>query len=111
METGAYDPRWSYVHMLPEQTVQAHLDLRGRRLLPIHNGTFDLALHSWQEPFERISLAARERNIELVTPVIGASVDIMHPTPTLAWWRSIPESEFLSVRSTATSSLTAPAEK
>jgi L-ascorbate metabolism protein UlaG (beta-lactamase superfamily) len=43
IETGAYDPRWAFVHMQPEQTLQAHLDLRGKWLLPIHNGTFDLA--------------------------------------------------------------------
>ncbi|AXW64500.1 hydrolase (plasmid) [Ralstonia solanacearum] len=87
METGAYDPRWSYVHMLPEQTVQAHLDLRGRRLLPIHNGTFDLALHAWQEPFERVAAAARARAVEVLTPAIGMPFDMVHPGPTPAWWR------------------------
>ncbi len=99
METGAYDLRWSYVHMLPEQTVQAHLDLRGRRLLPIHNGTFDLALHPWQEPFERVTTAARARNVELVTPVIGAPVSIIEPKPTAAWWRSVQADEERSPRS------------
>ncbi|HEX4936210.1 MAG TPA: MBL fold metallo-hydrolase, partial [Gemmatimonadaceae bacterium] len=47
LETGAYDSQWPYVHMQPEQTVQAHQDLGGRWLLPIHNGTFDLAMHGW----------------------------------------------------------------
>ncbi|MBX9431131.1 MBL fold metallo-hydrolase [Ralstonia pseudosolanacearum] len=91
METGAYDPRWSYVHMLPEQTLQAHLDLRGRRLVPIHNGTFDLALHPWQEPFERILSAARAHDVEVVTPMIGAALDIVRPAATPAWWRPQPE--------------------
>jgi len=45
IETGAYDPQWPYVHMQPDETVQAHLDLRGQCLVPIHNGTFDLAMH------------------------------------------------------------------
>ena len=53
METGAYDKRWPYVHMHPQQTVQAHRDLLGRWLLPIHNGTFDLAMHARQDPFDR----------------------------------------------------------
>jgi L-ascorbate metabolism protein UlaG (beta-lactamase superfamily) len=48
LETGAYDAQWPYVHMHPEQTVQAHVDLRGRWFMPIHNGTFDLAMHRWQ---------------------------------------------------------------
>lgn len=87
METGAYDPRWPYVHMQPEQTMQAHIDLKGQRLLPIHNGTFDLAMHRWQDPFERISALARLRKVELVTPVIGAPMAIEQPGPTPAWWQ------------------------
>ena len=60
METGAYDPQWPYVHMQPTETVQAHQDLRGRWLLPIHNGTFDLAMHAWDDPFQQVvALAAR----------------------------------------------------
>ena len=50
IECGAYGAAWPKVHMLPEQTVQAHLDLRGRVLQPIHWGTFNLALHPWYEP-------------------------------------------------------------
>ncbi|SEK95141.1 L-ascorbate metabolism protein UlaG, beta-lactamase superfamily [Roseateles sp. YR242] len=87
METGAYDARWPYVHMQPEQTLQAHLDLRGRRMMPIHNGTFDLAMHRWQDPFERILALARLRDVELVTPIMGAPVDIEEPVPTQAWWQ------------------------
>lgn len=45
IETGAYNLAWPNVHMQPEQSLQAHLDLRGRWLLPIHNGTFDLSIH------------------------------------------------------------------
>ncbi len=88
METGAYDARWPYVHMQPEQTLQAHLDLRGRRLMPIHNGTFDLAMHRWQDPFERILALSRLQSVELVTPIMGAPVDIRQPVPTAAWWQS-----------------------
>ncbi len=54
METGAYNAEWPHVHMQPEQTLQAHIDLKGRWLLPIHNGTFDLSMHAWYEPFDRI---------------------------------------------------------
>ena len=51
IETGAYNPLWSEIHMLPEQSVQAHRDLRGKAMLPIHNSTFDLALHDWHERY------------------------------------------------------------
>ena len=68
IETGAYDAQWPYVHMQPEETVQAHIDLRGRWLVPIHNGTFDLAMHRWQEPFERVTALAIVRGVDLSTP-------------------------------------------
>ena len=86
VETGAYDRRWPYVHMQPEESLQAHLDLGGRRLLPIHNGTFDLAMHRWQDPLERISALARLRGVDLATPMMGAPLDLQAPAPTPAWW-------------------------
>ncbi|MDQ1120455.1 MULTISPECIES: MBL fold metallo-hydrolase [Pseudoxanthomonas] len=87
VETGAYDRQWPHVHMRPEESLQAHLDLQGRWMLPIHNGTFDLALHPWFEPFERISALAAERGVALSTPVIGERVDLRQPTAGSAWWR------------------------
>jgi len=87
METGAYDKRWAFVHMQPEETLQAHLDLRGRNLLPIHNGTFDLAMHAWQEPFERIAALAAAQGVVLVTPEMGERVDMSAPRVGNAWWR------------------------
>src|SRR5471032_1782638 len=68
VETGAYDPQWPDVHMQPEESLQAHIDLRGKVLLPIHNGTFDLALHAWNEPFDRIAALAAERRLPVATP-------------------------------------------
>jgi L-ascorbate metabolism protein UlaG (beta-lactamase superfamily) len=87
LETGAYDANWPHVHMQPEQTVQAHIDLRGRWLLPIHNGTFDLAMHPWTEPFERVSALATERSVALTTPRMGERVDLHSPQATTPWWR------------------------
>jgi L-ascorbate metabolism protein UlaG (beta-lactamase superfamily) len=88
METGAYDPQWPDIHMQPHETMQAHIDLRGKVLMPIHNGTFDLAMHAWQDPFERISALAVERSQTLATPAIGERLDVMAPAATLAWWRA-----------------------
>jgi len=87
IEAGAYDRRWLGVHMLPEQTVQAHQDLRGRWLLPIHNGSFDLAFHPWQEPLERVSRAAQAQGVALLTPAFGERVALAAPQATTAWWR------------------------
>jgi L-ascorbate metabolism protein UlaG (beta-lactamase superfamily) len=87
LETGAYDPQWPYVHMQPEQTVQAHQDLRGRWLLPVHNGTFDLAMHGWREPFERVVALSGARNIALTTPRMGERLDLSAPHAATPWWR------------------------
>lgn len=89
VETGAYDAKWPYVHMQPEQTVQAHQDLRGRWLVPIHNGTFDLAMHRWEEPFERVSALAAQRGIALSTPMMGERLDLAAPHAGTPWWRTM----------------------
>lgn len=94
LETGAYDRRWTRVHMLPEQTAAAHRDLGGRWLLPIHNGTFDLAFHPWAEPLDRISHLAAQAGIPLLTPSFGARVDLRAPSPFAPWWpreRTVPD--------------------
>ncbi|WUR13533.1 MBL fold metallo-hydrolase [[Empedobacter] haloabium] len=87
VETGAYDPQWPDIHMQPEETMQAHIDLRGAVLMPIHNGTFDLAFHPWHEPFDRIAALAEQRGQRLATPVIGAPLSIAAPQADQQWWR------------------------
>ncbi|MGV2292475.1 MBL fold metallo-hydrolase [Trinickia sp. YCB016] len=91
LETGAYDAQWPYVHMQPEDTVQAHVDLRGRWLMPVHNGTFDLAMHRWQEPFERVTGLAAARGIALSTPRMGERLDLAEPHRGERWWREVAE--------------------
>lgn len=89
MEAGAYNVEWPYVHMQPEQTVQAHRDLRGRWLLPIHDGTFDLSVHPWFEPFERVLALATAQGIDIATPVMGERIDIAAPHTGRRWWRAV----------------------
>lgn len=87
IENGAYNEAWADIHMQPEQTLQAHLDLRGKTLVPIHNGTFDLALHAWTEPLERIVGIAKDKKVALSTPRVGERLDIRQPSDGVAWWR------------------------
>ncbi|MGF6754399.1 MBL fold metallo-hydrolase [Paraburkholderia sp. GAS42] len=91
IETGAYDAQWPYVHMQPDDTVQAHVDLRGRWLVPVHNGTFDLAMHRWQEPFERVMGLAAARGIALSTPRMGERLELAAPHRGERWWREVVE--------------------
>jgi L-ascorbate metabolism protein UlaG (beta-lactamase superfamily) len=91
VETGAYNRNWPNVHMQPEESLQAHMDLRGRWLLPIHNGTFDLAMHPWQEPFERIVALADDAGVSVTTPMMGERVNILAPQAGRHWWQAASE--------------------
>ena len=93
IETGAYDKLWPDVHMQPEQTLQAHLDLQGKWLMPVHNGTFDLGLHVWHEPFDRITALAAKRGVNLATPQMGEAVDLKQPQRGEKWWLTVLEQE------------------
>lgn len=96
METGAYDVNWPLVHMQPEESLQAHLDVQGRWLLPIHNGTFDLAMHAWYEPFDRIVALAATRGVAITTPAMGEPVRVQQAHVAEAWWRGVPTTEPLA---------------
>ncbi len=86
MECGAYNEDWHHIHMYPEETVQAHLDLRGKILHPIHCGTFNLAFHSWYDPFVRVAAKADTLNVSLALPVVGETVVFGSQTPAPRWW-------------------------
>ncbi|MDQ0414030.1 MBL fold metallo-hydrolase [Mesobacillus stamsii] len=89
MECGQYDVRWADIHMLPEETVQAHQDVKGKLLLPVHWGAFTLSLHAWHDPIERAVRAAEESGVEIATPRIGETVIVGEDQfPDLAWWRT-----------------------
>jgi L-ascorbate metabolism protein UlaG (beta-lactamase superfamily) len=87
IECGAYNTAWAKVHMFPEETVQAHIDLGGKVLHPIHWGTFNLALHPWYEPMERLTTAADAAQVETATPMVGGTTDLYRPNTHTQWWR------------------------
>jgi L-ascorbate metabolism protein UlaG (beta-lactamase superfamily) len=89
MPVGAYNRTWPDIHMNPEEAVQAHLDVNGRLLVPIHWCTFRLAPHPWAEPIERLLAAADAAHIQVAVPKPGERVD---PTATAEldpWWRLV----------------------
>ncbi len=95
IEIGAYNAMWSDVHIGPEQAIQAHKMLQGRYLLPVHWGTFDLALHSWTEPIERLVEAASKEKVTVFTPRPGETIDADDFQSKAAggihrWWPAIP---------------------
>lgn len=88
MECGAYNEGWSEIHMFPEETAQAHLDVKGKLLMPIHWGKFDLSLHPWKESVERLAKKAKEENISLYTPEVGQMVSLADSANLEAWWNA-----------------------
>jgi L-ascorbate metabolism protein UlaG (beta-lactamase superfamily) len=87
MPVGAYNTVWPDIHMNPEEAVQAHVDINGGLLVPIHWCTFRLAPHPWAEPIERLLAAAGAANVAVAVPKPGGRVD---PTATAEfepWWR------------------------
>ena len=87
MKIGAYDKAWPDIHLNPEQAVAAHSDLRGKVLLPIHWGTFNLAFHRWDEPADRVVAAATGSTV--VMPKPGESIEPAKAPAVNAWWRAV----------------------
>jgi len=87
LESGQYNAAWPLIHMMPEQTVQAAIDLQAEVLLPVHWGKFSLALHPWNEPIERVTKAAELRQLTITTPLIGEPVILDQELPRKNWWK------------------------
>jgi hypothetical protein len=64
--------------------------VKGGLLIPVHWGTFDLALHSWTEPAERLLAAADGRDIHLAIPQPGQSIEPSKPPALARWWPELP---------------------
>lgn len=90
IETGAYSPLWRDVHIGPEQGVVAAQLTRSELVVPVHWGTFDLAMHGWTEPIERMLQAAERKGVRIATPRPGASFEPAAPLPIERWWPELP---------------------
>ena len=87
LDCGQYDPRWSYIHMTPEEAAQAAMDLEAKTLMPAHVGRFTIANHPWDEPFMRIADVSVNKSYRLITPQIGESVKVDAASSRLPrWW-------------------------
>ena len=89
IKMGAYDVAWPDIHLDPEGAVRAHAMLRGALLLPLHWGTFNLAIHAWDEPPERLLAAAARENVQTVIPRPGQGVEPATPPRPDPWWRRV----------------------
>ncbi len=86
LECGQYNTSWPNIHMMPEETVQASIDLKAKVLFPIHWAKFSLAMHDWDESIKRVIKKAGEQNTTITTPKIGEPVVLGQSLPKLYWW-------------------------
>ncbi len=89
LECGAYNELWRSIHMMPEEVAQAAAELQARVLMPIHWGKFNLAMHPWKEPVERLTAKANELGMPLLTPSIGAVVVDADLSRSERWWAGL----------------------
>jgi len=92
LEIGAWHPAWGDIHLGPENALQAHALLGGGAFLPVHWGTFNLAIHAWDEPAELLVKLA-PTNAPLVMPRLGQPIEPGHVQSVDAWWREVEETE------------------
>jgi L-ascorbate metabolism protein UlaG (beta-lactamase superfamily) len=86
LECGQYNAHWPFIHMMPEETAQAAIDLKAKMLLPVHWAKFTLSLHTWNEPIKRVVKKAAELNLPITTPMIGEPIVLGKSYPGKVWW-------------------------
>lgn len=88
MENGQYNELWRQIHLHPEESVQAALDVNAKVATPVHWAGFTLALHPWKEPVERFTAEATSKNLEVSTPQIG-EIGGLGVSNSENWWKSL----------------------
>ncbi|WP_267402595.1 MULTISPECIES: MBL fold metallo-hydrolase [unclassified Chryseobacterium] len=87
IENGQYNEAWKYIHGLPEDVIQACIDLKSKNVIPVHSSKFALALHAWNEPLKKVTSLGKDKNLNILTPMIGEPVDLNKSDNVFRiWW-------------------------
>jgi L-ascorbate metabolism protein UlaG (beta-lactamase superfamily) len=89
LEIGAYHPAWGDIHMGPANALSAYRMLASGAFLPIHWGTFNLAIHPWSEPAETVVALGAPAGVPLIMPKLGAPVEPTVSVGVDPWWRAV----------------------
>jgi len=91
IEIGAYNDMWKDIHLGPDGAIKVFEALGGAGLfLPIHWGLFDLALHGWRQPIQRIYELAAELGFPLWSPEPGRPTEVVPGEEVRSnWWRQL----------------------
>jgi L-ascorbate metabolism protein UlaG (beta-lactamase superfamily) len=88
LEVGAFHPSWGHIHLGPENALEALTLLGGGAFLPVHWGTFALAVHDWDQPAEALLTLGPKRGADLLMPRLGEPVEPAHAHQPTPWWRA-----------------------
>jgi L-ascorbate metabolism protein UlaG (beta-lactamase superfamily) len=102
LEVGAFHPAWGNIHLGPQNALAAHALLGGGTLLPVHWGTFNLALHPWDEPVETLIRLAPDGGAQLALPRLGEPFEPAQERILQPWWRGVDERSGKKPRARAT---------
>jgi len=89
MEVGAYHPSWGDIHLGPDNALKAYKLLGSGVFLPVHWGTFSLALHAWDQPAETLFTQAPLLGVPLAMPRLGEAIEPARAEPVQPWWRGV----------------------
>ncbi len=89
LEVGAFHPAWGDMHLGPDNALKALQLLGGGAFLPVHWGTFSLALHAWDDPPETLLRLAPRDGVQLVMPRLGEPVEPSQVDGVTPWWRAV----------------------
>jgi len=87
LEVGAFHPAWGDIHLGPENALLALSLLGGGPFLPVHWGTFALAMHAWDQPPETLLELGPRAGARLLMPRLGEPVEPAHEARVVPWWR------------------------
>jgi L-ascorbate metabolism protein UlaG (beta-lactamase superfamily) len=93
LEVGAWNAAWGDIHLGPDNALKALRHLGGGAFLPVHWGTFSLAMHAWDEPAETLLKLAPQQGVHLLMPQLGQPVEPLHVDSVTPWWRGVGASE------------------
>jgi L-ascorbate metabolism protein UlaG (beta-lactamase superfamily) len=88
LEVGAFHPSWGHIHLGPENALEALTLLGGGAFLPVHWGTFALAVHDWDQPAEALLTLGPKKGADLLMPRLGEPVEPAHAPAVTPWWRA-----------------------
>ena len=89
LEVGAFHPAWGDIHLGPENALEAHRLLGGGVFMPVHWGTFSLAMHAWDQPAEVLLAKGMSADTQLAMPRLGEPMEPAHAERVTPWWRAV----------------------